>query len=595
MEPCQTYCVSNASGIIIRIPVEDGSRCYENPAKLDVCVKGKCQVVGCDGEIGSEVVYDNCGICNGFNDTCTMNKGTITMTPEDENLMLECPVGATNILVQEFSDSRNHLVVQNTGAANETFINGGSNVTSPGVYEISGTKFVYSRDENMEKLLALGPIKENLIVKVKKSRKQKVSPSFVKFQYFKPKKEPEVYIWKPKHWLNCSKPCGGGIQERVYECYRKRSMKKMETKFCVGVTKPKPRIRKCNQKECEIRFTWVVTKWESCSVTCGDGMQKRDVYCKRSTYGVRSSKVSDLFCDGKKPPNIQKCTKVPCVARWVAGPWQECSKTCGRGLRTRSVDCLYLKTNKSSWQCTEESKLPTTGYCQLIKCVKDAPVIIGNLSCTFEAGFCRWRNTRREDNFDWSLRMGLTPSRYTGPTNDHTFHSTKGKYIFIEASAPQSSGDKARIISPLITISKLCLDFWYHMLGKTMGTINVYLKTVNGDKKLWHKEGNQGPRWNNARLQITSSVKYRIIFEAVRGNGYSGDAALDDITVYSGKCPKSKYVKTECEGDISRYCQLAVRYQWCSSVAWGEGLCCDSCSTAVKFRQRRKSMKGFGR
>lgn len=58
------------------------------------------------------------------------------------------------------------LVVQNTGSANETFINGGSNVTSPGVYEISGTKFFYSRDENMEKLLALGPIKEDLVVKV---------------------------------------------------------------------------------------------------------------------------------------------------------------------------------------------------------------------------------------------------------------------------------------------------------------------------------------------------------------------------------------------------------------------------------------------
>lgn len=58
-----------------------------------------------------------------------------------------------------------------------------------------------------------------------------------------------------------------------------------------------------------------------------------------------------------------------------------------------------------------------------------APVVVGFLSCTFEAGFCRWRNTRRGDNFEWKLGAGLTPSRYTGPTNDHTFSSTKGNVI----------------------------------------------------------------------------------------------------------------------------------------------------------------------
>lgn len=58
-------------------------------------------------------------------------------------------------------------------------------------------------------------------------------------------------------------------------------------------------------------------------MTCGDGMQKRDVYCERSTFGVRNIRVNDLYCDGKKPQKTQKCKKVQCVARWVAGPWQK--------------------------------------------------------------------------------------------------------------------------------------------------------------------------------------------------------------------------------------------------------------------------------
>lgn len=57
-------------------------------------------------------------------------------------------------------------VVESAGEIPETLINGGANISQPGIYNIGGTDFVYSRNNKTEKILALGPIKEHLIVKV---------------------------------------------------------------------------------------------------------------------------------------------------------------------------------------------------------------------------------------------------------------------------------------------------------------------------------------------------------------------------------------------------------------------------------------------
>ena len=54
--------------------------------------------------------------------------------------------------------------------------------------------------------------------------------------------------------------------------------------------------------------------------------------------------------------------------------------------------------------------------------------VFSNMSCTFEAGFCQWKNMRNSklDQFDWTLWNGSTPSRNTGPSNDHTLGTSRG-------------------------------------------------------------------------------------------------------------------------------------------------------------------------
>jgi hypothetical protein len=83
------------------------------------------------------------------------------------------------------------------------------------------------------------------------------------------------------------------------------------------------------------------------------------------------------------------------------------------------------------------------------------------LDCDFENGFCSWE-TKGLADFEWTRTSSTTPSGSTGPPGDHT--TGTGSYIFIEASSPQKSGDRAWLASltqPPTTMN--CLGFYYHM------------------------------------------------------------------------------------------------------------------------------------
>lgn len=51
--------------------------------------------------------------------------------------------------------------------------------------------------------------------------------------------------------------------------------------------------------------------------------------------------------------------------------------------------------------------------------------------CTFETGFCAFRNTLIGDQFDWSLQKGSTASSGTGPTADNTLKNANGWWTFL--------------------------------------------------------------------------------------------------------------------------------------------------------------------
>lgn len=90
------------------------------------------------------------------------------------------------------------------------------------------------------------------------------------------------------------------------------------------------------------------------------------------------------------------------------------------------------------------------------------------------------------DNFNWTRKSGSTGSRGTGPTADHTYGTPTGHYMYIEASAPSRPGQLARLFTPVYTAvsQDQCLQFYYHMYGRQIGTLNVKVHRNATNKKL---------------------------------------------------------------------------------------------------------------
>ena len=52
-----------------------------------------------------------------------------------------------------------------------------------------------------------------------------------------------------------------------------------------------------------------------------------------------------------------------------------------------------------------------------------------------------------------------------------------GYYVYTEASGRRKNGDKARLVGPVIPHNKpMCLEFWFHMKGWHIGTLNIYVQ-----------------------------------------------------------------------------------------------------------------------
>ncbi|KAF3858061.1 hypothetical protein F7725_011262 [Dissostichus mawsoni] len=164
--------------------------------------------------------------------------------------------------------------------------------------------------------------------------------------------------------------------------------------------------------------------------------------------------------------------------------------------------------------------------------------------CSFEDGLCVWVQGA-EDELDWLSRTGPTETPNTGPTGDHS--TSRGKYLYIESSAPTVKGDKAQLKSLLLPPAGgkgYCFTFWYHMFGATVGSLKMLLQTADPLKRtlVWQKSGNQGDEWRLARSHVTLQEVHQVILEATVG-GEAGDIAMmtspssvDHVLPLEGSC-----------------------------------------------------------
>ncbi|KAM9318783.1 A disintegrin and metalloproteinase with thrombospondin motifs 17 [Pholidichthys leucotaenia] len=388
-KPCVLFCspVGRDVPVLMADRVMDGTPC--GPYEADLCVNGRCQKIGCDGVIGSSAKEDRCGVCNGDGRSCKIVKGDFNHTkgmvttrqckrvstcvmakpravPKCFSCYIEAvviPAGAKRIKVVEDKPSHSFLALKDSSKRS---INSDWKIELPGEFELAGTTVHYVRRGLWEKMSAKGPTKTPLHLMVLLFHDQSygihyeytVSLNMTRNRSSEEQREPEhLYIWTHSSWQDCSVQCGGGERRTVVSCMRiaNKSMEVVNESYCKPENRPQPQVRLCNTHPCQYR--WVTDEWGPCSVTCGKGLQQRDVLC---VYHLQNGSVihtRDLYCQEGKPPVAQSCEGRLCLTVWEASEWSKCSSNCGQGVRHRTVSCTNPQglCDPSSQPTQEES------------------------------------------------------------------------------------------------------------------------------------------------------------------------------------------------------------------------------------------------
>ncbi|XP_055410804.1 A disintegrin and metalloproteinase with thrombospondin motifs 16-like [Bubalus kerabau] len=349
--------------------------------------------VGCDNILGSDATEDACGVCQGNNSSCTMHKGLYAKQhranresaggirpPAKQRRkgtleyyqMVTIPSGARSIRIYETNVSTSYISVRN--ALKKYYLNGHWTVDWPGQYKFSGTTFDYRRSyKEPESLASPGPTNETLIMEL---LFQGRNPG-IAWEYSMPRLGVEKklgaqpsYTWATIR-SECSVSCGGGQMTTRAGCYRDLQVL-VNASFCSPDARPVTGVVPCKVSACPP--SWSVGNWSACSRTCGGGTQSRAVQCTRRAH-YKSERVSASLCPQPVPSSRQACQPQSCPPAWSTGPWAECSRTCGKGWRKRSVACK--STNPSARAqllpdavCTAEPKPRTHEACLLRRCHK---------------------------------------------------------------------------------------------------------------------------------------------------------------------------------------------------------------------------------
>lgn len=85
-----------------------------------------------------------------------------------------------------------------------------------------------------------------------------------------------------------------------------------------------------------------------------------------------------------------------------------------------------------------------------------------------------------------------------------SFYFFLDHYLYIETSDPAKPGQKARLRSDTIPFARRdqCLVFYYHMFGRDIDTLNVYIETEGEVRLHWSLKGNQGNSWQRGKIPI---------------------------------------------------------------------------------------------
>ncbi|XP_060576396.1 coadhesin-like [Ruditapes philippinarum] len=162
--------------------------------------------------------------------------------------------------------------------------------------------------------------------------------------------------WSP--WSTCDVTCENGTQTRTRQCSDPPPAN--GGLDCIGTHTD---IKACSKQLCPVHGGWTQwSSWDACSVTCGVGIERRHHNC--------SNPIPDrngLQCFGDTLDD-RICLPGPCAnGGWTGwGQWNTCSVTCGDGIKSRSRTCTNPSPSPHGKYCKGDSI--EVDSCRKIRC-----------------------------------------------------------------------------------------------------------------------------------------------------------------------------------------------------------------------------------
>ncbi|XP_075786355.1 A disintegrin and metalloproteinase with thrombospondin motifs 20 isoform X3 [Pelodiscus sinensis] len=242
--------------------------------------------------------------------------------------------------------------------------------------------------------------------------------------------------WNYGNWGECTHTCGDGIKTRLVIC-QLPSGQMLNDENCEILEKP-PNIAQCNVHSCPGDVSWQRGPWQSCSVSCGKGIKYRDVHCVNSIH----IKLEEENCRHLKKPRTHKvCRTVRCPA-WKANRWKECSVTCGVGIQQRDVYCRLKGTGRvNEAVCNRDAQPPRQKPCWLPACVPYQWLTDEWQDCSAS---CRKKETRRKVKCVDEHKIQVNESfcdPATKPPSIKKCRITPCKYVVVTGDLSQCSAN----------------------------------------------------------------------------------------------------------------------------------------------------------
>lgn len=193
------------------------------------------------------------------------------------------------------------------------------------------------------------------------------------------------YVWRRGGLTECSATCGKGFQHRVILCIDRHTDEEVPERRCDSAAKPVPEDEPCNTHPCPP--FWEASSWSECSVSCGPGVQQRQLQCRQS-FGNRSTMVHPQRCANLTPPQSTQACQLALCSHWeVSSDWSTCSVDCGVGRRTRTVRCVSNQgAVVSDKECSPRSRPQGSEECNMGPCVTNWYFTGWSNTCSAQCG-----------------------------------------------------------------------------------------------------------------------------------------------------------------------------------------------------------------